>query len=137
MRCQLDWAFMIWVVLFGVRNRSNILSLSADRPPTNLRIRTFSNYETYYLGNVLVEKIRIKINTNVENTNQDNYYLGNSLIKRSTIQSTDWLGQLLRIITTQEGTNQETYWIGQLLIRKTTNRENYWLGEIRIKKLTK
>ena len=49
-----------------------MLSFSADRPPTNLRIRTFSNYETYYLGNVFVEKILIREMINQENTNQDN-----------------------------------------------------------------
>ena len=56
----------------------NILSLSADRPPTNLLIRTCSNYETYYLGNVLVEKIRIREMINQENTNQGKSNQGNT-----------------------------------------------------------
>ena len=77
--------------------KHNILSLSADRPPTNLRIRTFSNYETYYLGNVLVEKIRIREMINQENTNQGTYYSGKYLSGK----------------TNQENTKQVNYELGK------------------------
>ena len=86
---------------------ANILSLSADRPPTNLRIRTCSNYETYYLGNVLVEKILIREMINQENTNQE---------KNET-------GKYQSGKTNQENTKQVNYELGKLLIKKILNRK--------------